>query len=147
LARKLFGFPWLSAVMIGPDFVTITKQDWVGWDVLADPLSDLIREHRDSGEAFLLNADTTSTVSAHDDDPNDSDLVKNIKSILNTEIRPAVQMDGGDIVYQRFDDGIVYLVLKGSCAGCPSSVMTLKQGIENRLRELFPQIRGVEQTL
>jgi Fe-S cluster biogenesis protein NfuA len=137
LAQRLFAFPWLSAVMIGPDFITVTKQDWVGWDVLADPLSDLIHEHLVSGDAFLKE------VQAEEEDPHAPEIVRNIRRVLNQEIRPAVAMDGGDIVFNRYEDGVVFLELKGSCSGCPSSTMTLKQGIESRLRELFPEIREV----
>jgi Fe-S cluster biogenesis protein NfuA len=145
LAHKLFGFPWMSAVLIGPDFVTITKQDWVSWEVLAEPLSDLIREHLENGEALLADR-PTAAVTSNDDDPNDSALVRDIKRVLNTEIRPAVAMDGGDILFDRFENGVVFLKLHGSCAGCPSSVMTLKQGIEERLKEYFPdQVQSVEQ--
>ena len=139
LAKKLFGFPWMSAVMIGPDFVTVTKQDWVGWEVLAEPLSDLIREHRDSGEPFLTEARETIDPM----DPNDPPLIQNIKRVLNTEIRPAVAMDGGDIAFDRFENGILYLHLQGSCSGCPSSQITLKDGIETRMKELFPEVLEV----
>jgi Fe-S cluster biogenesis protein NfuA len=137
LAARLFAFPWMSAVMIGPDFVTVTKQDWVGWDVLADPLSDLIYEHLSTGEPFVIDAPTEL------EDPNEPEIVRNIRRVINQEVRPAVAMDGGDIVFNRFEDGKVFLELKGSCSGCPSSTMTLKQGIEGRLRELFPEVQEV----
>lgn len=144
LARKLFGFPWTAAVMIGPDFVTVTKQDWVSWDVLAEPLSDLIREHRDNNEGFLLSeADRVATDVADDENPDDPEIVRKIKRVLNQEIRPAVAMDGGDITFAGFQDGVLTLNLRGSCAGCPSSMMTLKQGIETRLSELFPEVKEV----
>lgn len=141
LAKKLFGFPWMSAVMIGPDFITVTKQDWVGWDVLAEPLSDLIREHRDSGEP-IVTAGPTGDVNDGISEA-DSPLVQNIKRVLNAEIRPAVAMDGGDVAFDRFEDGVLHLLLQGSCSGCPSSQITLKEGIETRMRELFPEIKEV----
>jgi Fe-S cluster biogenesis protein NfuA len=137
LASKLFGFPWAQAVMIGPNFVTITKQEWVDWTVLADPLSSLITEHLDRGEDVLL-ADVQ--VDAKSDE---SAAVQTIKHVLNSEIRPAVAMDGGDIVFNRYEDGVVYVHMQGSCAGCPSSTMTLKQGIEARLKEVLPEIKEV----
>jgi Fe-S cluster biogenesis protein NfuA len=140
LAMKLFGFPWTSAVFIGPEFVTVTKQDWVDWEVLAEPLAGLIREHLESGEAVLSEAPPAGI---SDINENDSPIVKQIKQILNAEIRPVVAMDGGDIVFSNYQDGILSLHMKGSCAGCPSSTATLKQGIEARMQELLPEIKEV----
>lgn len=140
LATKLFGFPWASEVFIGPQFVTVTKEDWVEWDMLADPLSNLIKEHLLNGEPVLV--ETVSTT-AEEDDPNDPEIVRNIKKVLNSEIRPAVAMDGGDIVFAKYEEGLLSLHMRGACAGCPSSMITLKQGIEARLQELFPEIKEV----
>lgn len=139
LAAKIFGFPWTSRVFLGPDFVTVTKQDWVDWDVLAEPLAGLIREHLESGEAIYYEAPEGT----NDEGANDSPLVKNIKRALNTEVRPVVALDGGDIVFAKFEDNKLFLHMRGSCAGCPSSSATLKQGIETRMRELFPEIHEV----
>ena len=137
LAKKLFGFPWTAGVFIGRDFVTVTKQDWVDWETLAEPLAGLIQEHLERGEVVMH--DTTAAAAAL----NDSADVTRIKQVLDQEIRPAVAQDGGDIVFHKFEDGIVYLFMQGSCAGCPSSTMTLKQGIEVRLKEAIPSIREV----
>jgi Fe-S cluster biogenesis protein NfuA len=139
LAKKIFGFPWAQAIYIGPDFATITKQDWVEWAVLADPLSDLIAEHLENGEPVLIEQEQEAAVF----DPNDSEDVKVIKTILNSEIRPAVAMDGGDIIFNRLEDDVVYLQMQGSCSGCPSSTMTLKMGIESRLKEALPHLKEV----
>ncbi|RME18216.1 MAG: NifU family protein [Bdellovibrio sp.] len=137
LASKIFGFPWTSSVFLGPDFVTITKQDWVDWDVLAEPLCELIKEHMERGEPFLLEEPENTFISSEDDsDP----IVQQIKEILDTEIRPAVAMDGGDIVFHKFEAGVVYVYMQGACSGCPSSTMTLKAGIEQRLKELIPEV-------
>lgn len=138
LARKLFGFPWTDSVFIGRDFVAVTKQDWVDWETLAEPLAGLIQEHLESGEMVMQphTADGAST-------SEDSADVAQIKAILDNEIRPAVALDGGDIVFHKFEDGIVYLFMQGACAGCPSSTMTLKQGIEARLKNAVPSIREV----
>ena len=147
LAQKLFGFPWAQAVMIGPDFVTVTKQNWVEWKILADPLARLIEEHLERDEGVLLpaqlaandtNGGKPSTI--NEDDP---PAVKTIKHILDTEIRPAVAMDGGDIVFQRYEDHRLYLYMQGACSGCPSSMMTLKQGVESRLKEAVPELEEV----
>ena len=136
LARKIFGFPWAAGVYIGPNFVTVTKQDWVDWQVLAEPLAGLIQEHIESREPVLTGdlADNTP------DDENDSPAVRTIKQILREEIRPAVAMDGGDIVFDRYEDGRVFLHMQGACSGCPSSAMTLKEGIESRLKQVVPEI-------
>ncbi len=141
LATKLFGFPWTSSVFIGADFITVTKQDWVDWDVLAEPLAGLIREHLERGEAVISQGSAIAGVS--DFNENDSPIIQQIKQILNSEIRPAVAIDGGDIVFSDYSNGILSLQMKGSCAGCPSSTATLKQGIEARMQELLPEIREV----
>lgn len=141
LARKLFGFPWTDSVYIGRDFVAVTKQDWVDWETLAEPLTGLIQEHLERGELVMQpRTDVSSAVSA---DSSDSADVQMIKAILDTEIRPAVALDGGDIVFHKFEDGVVSLFMQGACAGCPSSTMTLKQGIEARLKNAVPSIREV----
>lgn len=140
LASKIFGFPWTQSVFVGPTYVTITKQDWVDWSVLAEPLTGLIQEHLDRGEDVVVEvADATNDES----DENDSPIVKDIKILLNREIRPVVALDGGDITFAKFENEIVYLKMKGACAGCPSSQATLKDGIEVRLKEAFPQIKEV----
>lgn len=154
LAQKLFGFPWAKAIFIGPTYVTITKQEWVDWSVLADPLSDLIAEHLDRGESVLIDAEEFSESS--EDGPmsggaapgsasteineNDSPIVKKIKEILNRDIRPAVAQDGGDIVFNRYENNRLYLHMQGACSGCPSSQITLKEGIETRLKEAVPEL-------
>lgn len=141
LAAKLFGFPWTSAVFLGPTFVTVTKQDWVDWDVLAEPLAGLIKEHIERGEPVLSSKPTTTTDSdINEDDP---EVVKKIKQILNAEIRPVVALDGGDILFAKYEDQILSLHMRGSCAGCPSSTATLKEGIEVRMKELIPEIKEV----
>lgn len=139
LASKLFGFPWTSGVFIGPDFVTVTKQDWVDWDVLAEPLAGLIREHLERGEPVYIEV----APQADDESENDSEVIKQIKRILNTEIRPVVALDGGDIVFANYNEGILSLHMKGACSGCPSSTATLKEGIETRMKELLPEIKEV----
>jgi Fe-S cluster biogenesis protein NfuA len=136
LAAKIFGFPWTQSVFIGPDFVTVTKQDWVEWNFLAEPLGQMIEEHLNAGEPVLI--EIVENLEA--EDANDTPLVKNIKQALNRDIRPVVALDGGDIVFAKYEDQKLYLKMKGSCAGCPSSQATLKDGIEVRMKELFPEI-------
>lgn len=142
LALKIFGFPWSAGVYIGSNFVTVTKQDWVDWDILADPLSELIKEHIERAEPVLL-APAEPIAPSDEDDPTDSPTVRQIKHILREEIRPAVAMDGGDITFSHFEDGRVYLHMHGACSGCPSSTYTLKEGIETRLRAAIPAVQEV----
>lgn len=139
LATRILNFPWAAGVMIGPNFITVTKQNWVEWEILADPLSDLIKEHIEAGQSVLGGA----SAPAEDEDPNDSPIVKQIKKILREEIQPAVAMDGGDIRFSRFENGSVYLSMHGACSGCPSSAMTLKEGIESRLKAAIPEVTEV----
>ena len=142
LAYKIFGFPWAAGVFIGSDFVTVTKQDWVDWDILAQPLADLIQEHLERGEPIITERSREVQAEAGILD-SDTDDVKAIKRVLFEEIKPTVAMDGGDVSFNRYEDGVVYINMKGSCAGCPSSSATLKQGIEIRLKEAVPSIMGV----
>lgn len=141
LARKLFGFPWTAGVFIGRDFVTVTKQEWVDWETLAEPLAGLIQEHLERGE-MIMTAPTPKAESASASG-SETDEVRRIKEVLDREIRPAVAQDGGDVVFHEFKDGVVSLFMQGSCAGCPSSTMTLKMGIETRLKEAVPSVREV----
>lgn len=138
LAAKIFGFPWVSAVFIGENFVTITKQDWVEWSVLANPLSGLLAEHITSGTPVLIELAV-----ANDESANDSETVKKMKRVLQNEIKPIVALDGGDIAFVKFENNKLYIKMLGSCVGCPSSEATLKQGIEVRIKEIFPEVTEV----
>lgn len=138
LAAKLFGFPWTSSVFIGTDFITVTKQDWVDWGMLAEPLAGLIQEHLDKGEPVVLKLEALA-----DDSADDSPIVQQIKGLLHAEIRPVVALDGGDIVFNKYENNILYIHMRGACAGCPSSTATLKEGIEVRMKEAFPEIKEV----
>lgn len=140
LASKIFGFPWTASVYVGTDFITVTKHDWVDWSVLAHPLAGLIQEHMDKGEPIVVDL---AVLGSNDSSADDTPIVRQIKEILNREIRPAVALDGGDITFDRYENNIVYLHMKGACAGCPSSSATLKDGIEVRLKEAFPEIHEV----
>ena len=142
LAAKILGFPWAKTVFLGENFITVTKEDWLDWDSISDPLSELIKEHLERGEKVLLpkreRAEKTKITTK-----GDSEEVKKIKEILEKDIQPAVAMDGGFIEFVSYKDGIVHLKLQGACSGCPSSVYTLKQGIENRLQQFVPGVKEV----
>ena len=143
LAQKILGFPWALKVFIGSNFITINKENWVEWEVLTEPLSQMIREHIESGQAVLLPAapDAKKEVA---EKSTDSPIVQKIKQILTNEIQPAVAMDGGFIAFAGYENGTVFLKMQGACAGCPSSSVTLKQGIETHLKN---QISEVEQVV
>lgn len=148
LAAKILGFPWAAKISIGSHYVTITKEDWVEWDVLAEPLSQLLKEHVDNAEpivnaeGYIAEKETSGTVQLTDAQKNDP-VIQKILAVLDNEIKPAVAMDGGDIDFQNFENGVLSLVLKGACAGCPSSMMTLKDGIEVRMKEIIPEVQSV----
>ena len=139
LALKILGFPWAKSVFLGENFVTVTKEDWLDWDMICDPLSDLIQDHLNKGEKILLPKPAEQDQGAQ----KDSEDVQKIKEILESDIQPAVAMDGGYIEFVSYENGIVYLSLQGACSGCPSSTMTLKQGIEQRLKQFVPDIKEV----
>lgn len=138
LAAKLFRVPGISGVMLGRDFVTVTKSEEGDWDVVHKTASALIEAHLDAGEPVVTGGNDSNQGSAPL-----SEIEQKIRDILDAEIRPAVAMDGGDITFERYEDGVVYLFLQGSCAGCPSATATLKMGVETRLREAIPEIREV----
>uniref|UniRef100_V9L7K7 NFU1 iron-sulfur cluster scaffold homolog, mitochondrial n=1 Tax=Callorhinchus milii TaxID=7868 RepID=V9L7K7_CALMI len=143
LARQLFRIDGVKAVFFGPDFITITKADVnVEWKLLRPDIYATIMDFFSSGLPVLTDeAPRTDTAASDDDD----EVVAMIKELLDTRIRPTVQEDGGDIIFKGFEDGIVKLKLQGSCTSCPSSVITLKSGIENMLQFYIPEVDGVEQ--
>lgn len=138
LAEKLMGIGGVTGVMLGTNFVTITKGDEGEWDEVNDRVMELLDTHLTAGEPVIVG----ELEAAHAPGQG-GDVEAKIRDILDSEIRPAVMQDGGDIVLDRFEDGLVYLHMKGSCSGCPSSTMTLKMGIESRLRELIPEVQEV----
>jgi len=140
LARRLFAVEGVAGVFLGADFVTVTKQAGADWQTLKPPVLGALMAHFTSGEAAVLQA-AAATGAAEDED----EIVSQIKDLLETRVRPAVAQDGGDIAFQGFEDGVVYLHMQGACAGCPSATATLKHGIENMLRHYVPEVVAVEQ--
>ncbi|MBI1417716.1 MAG: NifU family protein [Limimaricola sp.] len=139
LATRLFAVEGVTGVFLGVDFVTVTKADDIAWDHLKPAVLGAIMEHFQSGQPAMTNGRATGDGhAAHDGE--DADIVNQIKELLDTRVRPAVAQDGGDITFHGFDRGIVYLHMQGSCAGCPSSTLTLKMGIENLLRHFIPEV-------
>ncbi|EJF79072.1 NifU family protein [Bartonella doshiae] len=147
LAAKLFNIPNVSSVFFGYDFITVTKKDGE-WQHLKPAILGTIMEHFLSNDPVITTTATTQAQNhAHNEefyDEKDADIVLTIKELLETRIRPAVANDGGDITFRGFENGIVYLNMRGACAGCPSSTATLKHGIENLLRHFIPEVLGVE---
>ncbi|MBB3952236.1 NifU family protein [Aureimonas jatrophae] len=147
LAAKLMAVDGVTAVFFGYDFVTVTK-DETGWQHLKPAILAAIMEHFLSGEPVMMagSASTLADGESGDEffDENDEAVVSTIKELLDTRVRPAVAQDGGDITFRGFRDGVVFLNMRGSCAGCPSSTATLKHGIENLLRHFVPEVEAVE---
>ena len=141
MATRLFGVSGVAGVFFGPDFITVTKNDTVEWSHIKPAILGAIMEHYQSGEPVM--DDESGAVGHADHDGPDSELVKQIKELLDTRVRPAVAQDGGDITFHGFDRGVVYLHMQGACAGCPSSTMTLKSGIENLLKHFIPEVTEV----
>lgn len=136
LVAKLFTVPGISGVMLGKDFITVTKSEEGDWDEVHKSSSSIIEKHL--SEKLPVLTESAQFEESHKG--GQSEVENRIREILDQEIRPAVAMDGGDITFEKYEDGIVYLYLQGSCSGCPSSTMTLKMGIETRLREAIPEI-------
>jgi len=144
LAQRLFEVQGVSGVFLGKDFVTVTKAGGE-WPQIKPAILGAIMEHYMSGAPVLAEG-----VDADSDDggefyaPEDGEIVETIKELIATRVRPAVARDGGDITFRGFREGIVYLNMKGSCSGCPSSTATLKNGIENLLTHFVPEVKSVE---
>ena len=143
LAEKLFGVPGVTSVFYGSDFVTVTKDD-SDWQHLKPAILGAIMEHYMSGAPLLADGSTGSDDAADEEgeffNEADAETVATIKDLIETRVRPAVAGDGGDITFRGFKDGVVYLNMKGSCSGCPSSTATLQHGIQNLLRHFVPDV-------
>jgi Fe-S cluster biogenesis protein NfuA len=140
LAEALFALPEVRGVFLGADFITVSKDEESDWYRLKPAILAVIMEHFTTGRPVLLDAPTPAAAASEEED---DEVVSQIKELLETRVRPAVAMDGGDIIFHDFTDGVVYLHMQGSCSGCPSSTATLKAGIENMLRHYIPEVREV----
>ena len=141
-ALNLFKIDGVEGVFFGSDFIAITKNNNHEWEMLKPSISETIIEFYKSGAAIVLQGEEDKTDTSNTED---NEAVTKIKDIIETKVRPAVAKDGGDITFQSFDNGIVYLQMKGSCAGCPSSTATLKVGIEKTLKHYIPEVLEVRQ--
>ncbi|MEZ5931454.1 MAG: NifU family protein [Alphaproteobacteria bacterium] len=142
LAKRVFAVDGVTGVFLGRDFVTVTKAEGQDWYALKPAVLGAIMEHFKSGDPVIApDAELAPDAgSVHEDD---DEIVKQIKELIDTRVRPAVAQDGGDIIFHGFERGVVYLHMRGACAGCPSSTITLKNGIENLLRYYVPEVSEV----
>jgi len=142
MALDLFKIKGIEGVFFGSDFISITKKDDVDWEMIKNPIIEVITNYYESGKEIINSEVKGKNIS---NNPEESEAVIKIKEILDTKVRPAVAKDGGDIVFKSFEKGIVYLNMQGSCAGCPSSTATLKSGVENLLKHYVPEVVEVQQ--
>ncbi len=141
LAQELFGFPFVERVFYMSNFITVTKKEEAGWSEIIPALKSHIKDYFTAQKPLFTEEQKEVIVEAN----NDSEAVKKIKGVLDEYIKPAVEMDGGAIQFQSFDQesGVLTVQLQGSCSGCPSSMVTLKSGIENMMRRMVPSVRKV----
>lgn len=142
LAERLFNIAGVQGVFFGSDFVSVTKRDAVEWGEIKARVLSAVMQHFSMGEPLFKDG---LDVAAIDDDLLD-EISKQIKELIETRVRPAVAQDGGDIIFERFEQGIVYLKMRGACSGCPSSTVTLKNGVETMLRHYVPEVLEVRQS-
>lgn len=139
LALELFDYDYVDRVFYMSNFVTVTKKEDVLWDEVREELKQHIKKYLESGKPILNKVVEEPLINE-----NDSETVKKIKGILDEYVKPAVEGDGGAISFHSFNDGVVKVLLQGSCSGCPSSTVTLKAGIENLLKRMLPEVKAVE---
>lgn len=140
LASALFEFSFVDRVFFMSNFITITKKDGFAWEEIGNELKSFIKDYLEAEKPFFEDADTKTETKKEEE----SETVTRIKEILEEYIKPAVEQDGGAIIFDSYDKGIVKVLLQGSCSGCPSSILTLKAGIENLLKSMLPEIQAVE---
>jgi Fe-S cluster biogenesis protein NfuA len=142
LAQRLFEVGGVTGVFLGPDFISVTKAEGE-WQHLKPAILGAIMEHYMSGAPAVAGGGANDAA-GENYDPKDEAVVQTIKELIETRVRPAVANDGGDIIFNGFRDGVVYLHMRGACAGCPSSTATLRGGIENLLKHFCPEVQAVE---
>ena len=138
LLKNLLSIKGVEGIFLGKDFISINKNNEVSWNDIKHIVISLINDFYSNGKEFVIDNNL------NENNQNLNEIEKNIIKILDEKIRPAVAKDGGDIKFVEFTDGIVKVQLQGSCSGCPSSTMTLKQGVQNLLTHYLPEVKGVE---
>lgn len=145
LAIELFGYPFIKAVFIASNFVTLTKTTDTDWSDVIPSIRQFLKEYLEEGKP-VINEEEVVTIkkeSSNEIAADDDDVVKRIKELLENYVKPAVEMDGGAIQFKSYDEGVVNLMLQGSCSGCPSSMITLKAGIEGMMKRMIPEVKEV----
>lgn len=143
LAKELFAFPFIRSVFIASNFVTLTKTPDALWEDVIPTVRDFLKQYLEEGKAVVNEDEIVVKVADNVVSADDSDVVKRIKELLENYVKPAVEMDGGAISFRGYDDGIVKLMMQGSCSGCPSSMITLKSGIEGMMKRMIPEVKEV----
>jgi Fe-S cluster biogenesis protein NfuA len=145
LAVELFGFPFVKAVFIASNFVTVTRTPEADWEEIKPSLRQFLKDYLEEGKV-VINEDLVPKVEKKEEGPvfsENADVVQKVKEILDNYVKPAVEMDGGAIQFKKFENGVVTLMLQGSCSGCPSSMITLKSGIEQMMKRMIPEVEEV----
>jgi Fe-S cluster biogenesis protein NfuA len=144
LAIEVFGFPFIKSVFIASNFVTLTKTSDTDWDDVIPAIRQFLKEYLEEGKP-VVNEDEVVVIKSEGNliDADDDDVVKRIKELLENYVKPAVEMDGGAIQFKSYNEGTVNLMLQGSCSGCPSSMITLKAGIEGMMKRMIPEVKEV----
>ncbi len=143
LAKELFAFPFIKAVFIASNFVTLTKTPDTLWDEVIPSIREFLKQYLEEGKAVINEADVKPKSDSNIVSEDDTDVVKRIKELLENYVKPAVEMDGGAISFKGYDNGTVTLMMQGSCSGCPSSMITLKAGIEGMMKRMIPEVQEV----
>ncbi len=144
LAIELFGFPFVKSVFIASNFVTLTKTGETDWQDVIPSIRQFLKEYLEEGKEVVNEDEITITqTDGNAIDVDDDDVVKRIKELLENYVKPAVEMDGGAIQFKSYNEGVVNLMLQGSCSGCPSSMITLKAGIEGMMKRMIPEVKEV----
>ena len=144
LVNSLFQFNGVIDVFFGSNFITVGKNDTVDWGEIRSEIMEVIRDYNNSNHPYIIDDFPKPACEKLKSDVTRSKIEKNIINLIDTRVRPAVAMDGGDIIFHSFENGTVYLEMYGACSGCPSSTATLKMGIENMLRHYIPEVHTVE---
>jgi NFU1 iron-sulfur cluster scaffold homolog, mitochondrial len=145
LASELFSFPFIKSVFIASNFITLTKTTETEWQDVIPSIRQFLKDYLEEGKAVINDDEIVITKKTDTNviNEDDTDVVKRIKELLDSYVRPAVEMDGGAIQFKSYNDGVVNLALQGSCSGCPSSMITLKSGIEGMMKRMIPEVQEV----
>jgi Fe-S cluster biogenesis protein NfuA len=143
LAKELFAFPFIRSVFIASNFVTLSKTPETNWDDVIPSVRQFLKEYLEEGKSVINEDQIVAPKESNIASADDTDVVVRIKELLENYVKPAVEMDGGAISFKGFDNGTVTLMLQGSCSGCPSSMITLKTGIEGMMKRMIPEVKEV----